>query len=84
MGKGNLLLFGRLEVRATVPSQQPSDNITTRFLIELFPKVRNRVVNHSDGRREKKTLGLEQWQRKAMEALGTGSAAFMPVMPKVG
>ena len=63
---------------------KPSDRITTRFLFELFPKVQTLVVIHSDGRREKKTLGLEQWQRKAMEALGTGSAAFMPVMPKVG
>jgi len=58
-----------------------SDRITTRFLFELFPKVQTLVVIHSDGRREKRTLGLEQWQRKAMEALGTGSAAFMPVMP---
>lgn len=63
---------------------KPSDKITTRFLFELFPKVQTLVVIHSDGHREKRTLGLEQWQRKAMEALGTGLAAFMPVMPKVG
>lgn len=63
---------------------KPSDKITTRFLFELFPKVQTLVVIHADGRREKRTLGLEEWQKKSIEALGTKSTAFMPVMPKVG
>lgn len=63
---------------------KPSPNITTRFLFELFPRVQTLVVIHTDGRREKRTLGLDTWQRKAMEALGTGDMAFRPVMPGVG
>jgi len=63
---------------------KPSPNITTRFLFELFPRVQTLVVIHADGRREKRTLGLDTWQRKAMEALGTGDSAFRPVMPGVG
>lgn len=61
---------------------KPSANITTRFLFELFPSVQTVVVAHADGRREKQTLGLEDWQRKAIEALGTSVDAFKPVMPK--
>jgi transposase len=61
---------------------KPSANITTRFLFELFPSVQTVVVTHTDGRREKQTLGLEDWQRKAIEALGTSVDAFKPVMPK--
>ena len=56
-------------------------NITTRFLFERFLRVQTLVIVHPDGRREKRTLGLESWQRKAMEALGTKDDAFKPVMP---
>ena len=45
-----------------------SDHITTRFLFELFPSVQTLVIDHGNGRREKQTLGLDQWQLKAMEA----------------
>ena len=61
-----------------------SDHITTRFLFELFPSVQTLVIDHGNGRREKQTLGLDQWQLKAMEALGTTLDAFKPVMPRVG
>jgi transposase len=60
---------------------KPSANSTTRFLFERFPRVQTLVIVHPDGRREKRTLGLESWQRKAMEALGTQDDAFKPVMP---
>ena len=63
---------------------KPSANITTRFLFELFPRVQTLVIVHPNGRREKRTLGLESWQRKAMEALGTKDDAFKPVMPMAG
>lgn len=63
---------------------KPSSNITTRFLFELFPKVQTLVVVHANGRREKRTLGLQDWQMKAMEALGTKPSAFSPVMGKDG
>ena len=63
---------------------KPSANMTTRFLFELFPRVQTLVIVHPDGRREKRTLGLENWQLKAMEALGTKNDAFKPVMPMGG
>lgn len=61
---------------------KPSANITTRFLFELFPSVQTLVIDHGNGRREKQTLGLEHWQTKACEALGTSRDAFRPVMPR--
>ena len=61
---------------------KPSANITTRFLFELFPSVQTLVLDHGNGRREKQTLGLEHWQQRASEALGTSLDAFKPVMPK--
>lgn len=63
---------------------KPSANITTRFLFELFPSVQTLVIDHGNGRREKQTLGLEHWQQRACEALGTSVDAFKPVMPRVG
>ena len=61
---------------------KPSAIITTRFLLELFPKVQTLVVIHPNDHREKQTLGLQGWQRRAMEALGTSITEFNPVMPK--
>lgn len=61
---------------------KPSATITTRFLFELFPSVQTLVIDHGNGRREKQTLGFEQWQQKACEALGTAWDAFKPVMAK--
>jgi transposase len=61
---------------------KPSANITTRFLFELFPSVQTLVIDHGNGRREKQTLGLEHWQIKACQALGTSLDAFKPVMPR--
>ena len=61
---------------------KPSANITTRFLFELFPSVQTLVIDHGNGRREKQTLGLEHWQVKACEALGTSLDAFKPVMSR--
>lgn len=61
---------------------KPSANITTRFLFELFPSVQTVVIDDGNGRREKQTLGLEQWQVKACAALGTSLEAFKPVMPR--
>lgn len=63
---------------------KPSAKITTRFLFELFPCVQTLVVDFGNNRREKQTLGLEHWQVKAMEALGTKPDAFKPVMPRTG
>ncbi len=61
-----------------------SDNITTRFLFELFPSVQTVVLKDATGQREKRTVGLDEWQRKAAEALGTAMDAFKPVMPVSG
>jgi transposase len=63
---------------------KPSANITTRFLFELFPSVQTLVLDHGNGRREKQTVGLEHWQRRACEALGTSMDAFKPVMLRPG
>ena len=57
-----------------------SDNITARFLFELFPSVQTIVLTNPDGRQEKRTLGMEHWQTKAAEALGVDRDAFAPVM----
>jgi len=62
---------------------KPSDNITTRFLFELFPQVQTLVVAYDDGRREKQTVGIEEWQKRSIEALGTQPEAFRPVMAKL-
>jgi transposase len=59
-----------------------SSNITTRFLIELFPSVQTIVLTTPDGKREKRTLGMEEWQSKAASALGVAPNAFKPVLPK--
>jgi transposase len=59
-----------------------SDNITTRFLFELFPSVQTVVLTMPGGSPEKRTLGLDQWQMKAAEALGVAPNAFAPVMPR--
>jgi transposase len=59
---------------------KPSANITTRFLFELFPCVQTITMTHPDGRREKRTLGIQHWQTAAMAALGTGQSAFNPVI----
>jgi len=59
-------------------------NITTRFLFELFPSVQTVVIVQDDGSREKQTVGIEQWQKLAVEALGTRPDAFKPVMSKAG
>ncbi len=63
---------------------KPSAKITTRFLFELFPSVQTVVLIHDDGRREKQTVGLQHWQQRAAEALGTRPDAFKPVTPHVG
>ena len=63
---------------------KPSANITTRFLFELFPSVQTIVLDHGNGRREKQTIGLEHWQQRACEALGTSMDSFKPVMSKPG
>ncbi len=63
---------------------KPSANITTRFLFELFPSVQTVVIVQDDGSREKQTVGIEQWQKLAVEALGTRPDAFKPVMSKAG
>jgi transposase len=63
---------------------KPSANITTRFLFELFPVVQTIVINHDNGRSEKQTLGLDQWQLKAIEALGVSLDAFKPVTARRG
>jgi transposase len=59
-----------------------SDNITTRFLFELFPSVQTVVITMPGGLPEKRTVGMEQWQTKAAEALGVDPSAFAPVMPR--
>ncbi len=59
---------------------KPSANITTRFLFELFPQVQTIVLIDDSGHQEKRTLGLEEWQIKAAEALGTSLGAFKPVV----
>jgi hypothetical protein len=59
---------------------KPSANITTRFLFELFPQVQTIVLIDDSGHQEKRTLGLEEWQLKAAEALGTSLGAFKPVI----
>jgi transposase len=61
-----------------------SANITTRFLFELFPSVQTIVLKDATGRREKRTVGLGEWQLKAAKALGTASDAFKPVMATAG
>ena len=63
---------------------KPSANITTRFLFELFPSVQTVVIVQEDGLRQKQTVGLQQWQLRAIEALGTRQDAFKPVMSKAG
>jgi transposase len=60
-----------------------SANITTRFLFELFPMVQTITMTMDDGRVKKQTLGLDHWQQKALQALGTPITAFKPVMPKI-
>jgi transposase len=61
---------------------KPSANITTRFLFELFPIVQTITITHDNGQRDKQTLGIDHWQTRAMEALGTSADAFKPVMPQ--
>jgi len=46
--------------------------------------VQTVVLVDDHGRREKQTAGLEYWQKKSAEALGTRLSAFSPVMPKAG
>lgn len=58
---------------------KPSPKITTRFLFELFPSAQTIAVVHDDGSREKRTLGIDHWQDKAIEALGMNRNAFNPV-----
>jgi transposase len=60
-----------------------SDHITTRFLIELFPSVQTVVITDQNGQREKRTLGMGEWQKKAAEALGVAPETFRPVMSKL-
>ena len=55
---------------------KPSAKITTRFLFELLPRVPTVILIHDDGRREKLTVGLQHWQQRAVEALGTRPDAF--------
>lgn len=57
-----------------------SANITTRFLFELFPSVQTVIVTDESGRKEKRTLGLEEWQKASAKALGTEYNAFKPVL----
>ena len=61
-----------------------SANITTRFLFELFPSVQTLVLTHPDGRREKRTMGMDTWQTAAATALGCHQDAFKPVLSTVG
>jgi transposase len=61
-----------------------SSNITTRFYFELFPSVQTVVIINPDGRREKRTLGLEGWAATAAKALGVDDKAFRPVIQKLG
>lgn len=60
---------------------KPSDNITTRFLFELFPSVQTVVLTDDYGRTEKRTVGFEHWQQLAAKALGCQQNSFSPVMP---
>jgi hypothetical protein len=64
--------------------KKPSANITTRFMFELFPSVKTVVIVQDDGRRWKQTLGLQLWQQRAIEALGTRPDTFKPVMATAG
>lgn len=59
-----------------------SANITTRFLFELFPRVQTVVITDAAGHREKRTLGMEQWQKASAKALGTKPCAFKPVLER--
>jgi hypothetical protein len=59
-----------------------SCNITTRFLFELFPGMQTIVLTAPDGKREQRTLGMEEWQSKAASALGVAPNAFKMVLPK--
>jgi transposase len=58
---------------------KPSDNITTLFLLELFPHTQTIEMKLPDGGRVRQTLGYDGWQRLAAQALGTSDSAFMPV-----
>jgi len=62
---------------------KPSNNITTRFLFELFPSVQTVVLTDEKGRHEKRLVGLERWQQAAAQALGCQGNAFSPVDSRV-
>ncbi|TVR16498.1 MAG: hypothetical protein EA401_01275 [Planctomycetota bacterium] len=53
----------------------PSDNITTRFLFELFPKVQTVPIS-SGGKTIHQLAGMEKWQKLACKALGTRTREF--------
>jgi transposase len=53
----------------------PSDNITTRFLFELFPKVQTVPVSIG-GKYQHRLAGMEHWQKLACKALGTRVSEF--------
>lgn len=53
----------------------PSDNITTRFLFELFPKVQTVPITNGN-RTIYQLAGMEKWQRLACKALGTKISEF--------
>ena len=58
---------------------KPSDNITTRFLFELFPKVQSVSMKVHDQATVKQVLGMDEWTNLACKALGCGTATFSPV-----
>lgn len=58
---------------------KPSDNITARFLYELFRNVTSQTVT-LDGECEKRVFGRDTHTDKAITALGVSPHAYMPVL----
>ena len=58
---------------------KPSDQITTRFLFELFPSVSTSTVMMSDGSRQRMLSGFTDVHKLACRSLGTPLKSFHPV-----
>ena len=58
-----------------------SDNITTRFLFELFPQVAVNKIAFSDGSIQRHLSGFNEYNQLACDCLGVPKSAYTPVVP---
>ncbi len=63
---------------------KPSDRITTRFLLELFPRVQTVPFTIGNGKPQKKLVGVSEVIELACAALGTKLTALSPIIENGG